>query len=133
MKEHEQTLVEYRLTEARESLAEAKVLLREKMSNRSVMNRLYYAMFYAVLAVLQDKQIGTSKHSGVIAVFDREFVKNMIFDKIFSKALHRAFELRQKGDYMENTVISDYDVEDLMLRATDFLYTVECFLSKKDT
>lgn len=71
--------------------------------------------------------------SGVIAAFDREFVKNMIFDKIFSKALHRAFELRQKGDYMENTVISDYDVEDLMLRATDFLYTVECFLSKKDT
>jgi uncharacterized protein (UPF0332 family) len=133
MKEHEQTLVEYRLTEARESLAEAKVLLREKMSNRSVMNRLYYAMFYAVLSVLQDKQIGTSKHSGVIAVFDREFVKNMIFDKIFSKALHRAFELRQKGDYMENTVISDKDVEELMLTATDFLYIVECFLSTKDT
>jgi uncharacterized protein (UPF0332 family) len=133
MKEHEQTLVAYRLTEARESLAEAKVLLREKMSNRSVMNRLYYTMFYAVLAVMQDKQIGASKHSGVIAAFDREFVKNMIFDKIFSKALHRAFELRQKGDYMENTVISDNDVEDLMLTATDFLYTVECFLSKKDT
>jgi uncharacterized protein (UPF0332 family) len=133
MKEHEQTLVEYRLTEARESLAEAKVLLREKMSNRSVMNRLYYTMFYAVLAVMQDKQIGASKHSGVIAAFDREFVKNMIFDKIFSKALHRAFELRQKGDYMENTVISDNDVEELMLTATDFLYAVESFLSTKDT
>ena len=131
MKEHEQTLVEYRLTEARESLAEAKVLLREKMSNRSVMNRLYYTMFYAVLAVMQDKQIGASKHSGVIAAFDREFVKNMIFDKIFSKALHRAFELRQKGDYMENTVISDNDVEELMLTATDFLYAVESFLSTK--
>ena len=133
MKEHEQTLVEYRLTEARESLAEAKVLLREKMSNRSVMNRLYYTMFYAVLAVMQDKQIGASKHSGIIAAFDREFVKNMIFDKIFSKALHRAFELRQKGDYMENTVISDNDVEELMLTATDFLYAVESFLSTKDT
>ena len=131
MKEHEQTLVEYRLTEARESLTEAKVLLREKMSNRSVMNRLYYTMFYAVLAVMQDKQIGASKHSGVIAAFDREFVKNMVFDKIFSKALHRAFELRQKGDYMENTVISDNDVEELMLTATDFLYTVESFLSTK--
>ena len=65
------------LTEARESLAEAKVLLREKMSNRSVMNRLYYTMFYAVPAVMQDKQIGASKHSDVIAAFDREFVKNM--------------------------------------------------------
>jgi uncharacterized protein (UPF0332 family) len=132
MKEHEQTLVEYRLTEARESLAEAKVLLREKMSNRSVMNRLYYAMFYAVLAVMQDKQIGVSNHLGVIAACDREYVKNMIFDKIFSKALHRAFELRQKGDYMENTVISDNDVGGLMVTATDFLRTVESFLSKKD-
>ena len=133
MKEHEQTLVEYRLTEARESLAEAKVLLREKMSNRSVMNRLYYAMFYAVLAALQGKQISASKHSGVIAAFDREFVKNMIFDKTYSKALHRAFELRQKVDYMENTVISDNDIENLTLAATDFLHAVECFRSRKDT
>jgi len=66
MKEHQRALIDYRLTEARESLEEAKVLLREKMSNRSVINRLYYAMFYAVLAILQDKQIGSSKHSGVI-------------------------------------------------------------------
>ena len=57
----------------------------------------------------------------------------MIFDKTFSKALHRTFELRQKGDYMEITVISDNDVENLMLTTTDFSYTVECFLSRKDT
>ena len=111
MKEHQRALIDYRLTEARESLEEAKVLLREKMSNRSVINRLYYAMFYAVLAILQDKQIGSSKHSGVIAVFDREFVKTRIFDKKLSKALHRAFELRQKGDYMESTAILDGDID----------------------
>lgn len=39
----------------------ADVLLREGMSHRSVMNRLYYAMFYALLALLQDKQVATSK------------------------------------------------------------------------
>ena len=111
MKEHQRALIDYRLTEARESLEEAKVLLREKMSNRSVINRLYYAMFYAVLAISQDKQIGSSKHSGVIAVFDREFVKTRIFDKKLSKALHRAFELRQKGDYMESTAILDGDID----------------------
>lgn len=75
MKEHQQVLIDYRLTEARESLAEAKVLLREKMSNRAIMNRLYYAMFYTVLAILQTKRIGISKHAGVISTFDREFVK----------------------------------------------------------
>ncbi|MCX5826752.1 MAG: HEPN domain-containing protein [Deltaproteobacteria bacterium] len=131
MKEFQHSLMDYRLTEARESLKEAKVLLREKMSNRSVMNRLYYAMFYAVLALLQNKQVSSSKHSGIIAAFDREFVKSQIFDKRLSKALHRAFELRQKGDYMEFTTITDPDIEELMLLTTEFLVTAENYLSVK--
>ncbi len=44
-------LIQYRLKEADESLKEAEVLLREGMSMRAVMNRMYYAMFYAVLAL----------------------------------------------------------------------------------
>ena len=66
-------LIDYRLTQARESLLEADVLMKSGMSCRSVMNRLYYAMFYAVLALLQEKQVGASKHSGAFALFDREF------------------------------------------------------------
>jgi uncharacterized protein (UPF0332 family) len=46
-------LIKYRLKQADDSVKEAKVLLKEGMSLRSVMNRLYYAIFYAVLAVLQ--------------------------------------------------------------------------------
>lgn len=60
---------------------EADVLDQSGMSRRSVMNRLYYAMFYAVLALLQEKEMGTSKHSGAIALFDREFVKTGTFPK----------------------------------------------------
>ena len=70
-----QVLMQYRLNEAEESIREAELLLRENMSMRAVMNRLYYAMFYAVLALLQKKQIATSKHTGVITHFDKEFVK----------------------------------------------------------
>ncbi len=62
MSDEKATLIQYRLSQARESLKEAEVLLREGMSKRSVMNRLYYAMFYALLALLQDKQLGASKH-----------------------------------------------------------------------
>ena len=98
MTENRKALIEYRLTQARDSIREADVLDQSGMSRRSVMNRLYYAMFYAVLALLQEKEMGTSKHSGAIALFDREFVKTGSFPKEMSKALHRAFELRQKGD-----------------------------------
>jgi len=73
-------LLKYRLKEAEDSIKEAEVLLREGMSMRAVMNRLYYAMFYAVLALLQEKELGTSKHGGAISLFDREFVKTGIFD-----------------------------------------------------
>ena len=51
-------LVKYRLKEADDSIREAEVLLREGMSMRAVMNRLYYAMFYAILALLQEKEMG---------------------------------------------------------------------------
>lgn len=124
-------LIRYRLKQARDSIAEAKLLLKEGMSQRSIMNRLYYALFYAVLALLQDKKIGTSKHSGVISAFDKEFVKQGIFEKDLSKTLHRAFELRQKGDYMEQADVVENDVCELLPKAIDFVNKVEQYLLEK--
>ncbi len=126
-----QELGAYRISQARDSLREADVLLRGEMSLRSVMNRLYYAMFYAVLALLQTKQLGTSKHSGAIALFDKEFVKTGTFPKELSKALHRAFELRQKGDYMEETEISTADMEEIRPFAERFVDKAESVVLEK--
>ena len=78
-------------------------------------------MFYAVLALLQQKQITTSKHSGAISLFDKEYVKNGIFDKELSKTLHRAFELRQKGDYMEEAEVIKEDVDEMFPKVIDFV------------
>jgi uncharacterized protein (UPF0332 family) len=128
MSEGRMALVEFRLVEARDSLKEASVLLQTGMSFRSVMNRLYYAMFYAVLALLQNKAMGTSKHSGAIALFDREYVKPGIFSKEMSKALHRAFELRQVGDYMEYTTVTISDIEEIHPLAEQFVTNVEFIL-----
>lgn len=92
------------------------------------MNRLYYAMFYAVLALLQEKQMGTSKHSGAIALFDREYVKTGSFSKEMSKGLHRAFELRQKGDYLEETEVTADDVVEIRSMAEQFVESADFFL-----
>ncbi len=86
---------------------------RATMSGRSVMNRPYYAMFYAVFDLLQSRQLGTSKHSGAIALFGREFVKAGVFPRDLSKALHRAFELRQRGDYLEEGELEGDDLEEI--------------------
>ena len=132
MSEEKKALIQYRLSQAKDSLKEADVLLREGMSYRSVINRLYYAMFYAVLAILQEREIGTSKHSGAISLFDREFIKTGILDKSFSKVLHRAFELRQKGDYMEQTEVTKQEIEEIQPKAQDFINKIENYLLKKN-
>lgn len=67
-------LVRYRLQQAVETLREARLLL-DQSAWRSAQNRAYYAMFYAVSALLATRQLGSSKHSGVLGLFDREFVK----------------------------------------------------------
>lgn len=121
MNEELLSLIRYRLKEADDSIEEAKLLLKEGMSLRAVANRLYYAMFYSVLALLQEKQLGTSKHFGAISLFDREFIKTGIFDKEMSKTLHRAFELRQKADYLEQADVTRPDVDEMVPKAIEFV------------
>ncbi|RLA96856.1 MAG: hypothetical protein DRG83_16860 [Deltaproteobacteria bacterium] len=44
-------------------------------------------------------EMETSKHSGAISLFDKDYVKTGIFTKEFSRWLHEAFDLRQRSDY----------------------------------
>ncbi len=61
MKEELLALIQYRLRQADDSIKEAEVLFKEGMSLRSVMNRLYYAMFYAVYGTFTGKTVGYIK------------------------------------------------------------------------
>ena len=83
-------LVEYRLTQADESLDAARLLI-EKGLIRPAVNRAYYAMFYSVLALLATEKKETSRHSGVISLFDKEFCKRRCFQKRILKMVTRCF------------------------------------------
>ncbi len=58
-------------------------------------------MFYATAALLLSIDQDSAKHSGVIALFDRCFVKSGQFPVEMSQWLHKAFELRQRSDYRD--------------------------------
>ncbi len=97
MKEEIKTLIKYRLQVAKESREEAEILL-ENGKYRGALNRVYYSMFYATLALLASKQLSASKHSGVISIFHREFVKTGLILPEVAKFLNIAFDLRNKSD-----------------------------------
>ena len=73
-------LIEYRLAQTDESLKASRVLIKEGLL-RPCINRAYYAIFYSVLALLVVDKKETSRHSGAISLFDKEFVKEGIFKK----------------------------------------------------
>jgi len=131
MNEDLKALINYRLQKARETLRDAHLLLEGGGSPESVINRAYYAMFYAVLALLTRIGKGAAKHSGVIALFDRHFVKSGLFPKQMSKAIHRAFELRQLGDYREFISLDREQAEGLLRLAESFVREVEKYFQKE--
>ena len=64
----------------------------------------------------------------MIALFDREFVRKGIFDKTYSKHLHKAFNLRQASDYQPLELVDADTAEVLLKNAADFIRTVEAIL-----
>ncbi len=125
-----QILIKYRLEQAQTALDDAKYMIDGNRSPQSIVNRSYYAMFYAVLALLQKKKISKvpSKHSGVISLFDKEFVKKGIFAKDLSKDFHKAFELRQTVDYKIIKPITSDRAEEIWNKAFLFVQKLEHYL-----
>jgi len=121
-------LISYRMEQAYDTLKEAEILLAEK-ALRGTVNRAYYAMFYALLALLASERLGTSKHSGAIGLFDREFVKTGKFPKQLSKSLHLAFDRRQDSDYGETIVIDQTIAQETIGNAKIFISEIEKYLS----
>ena len=123
-------LVSYRLEQADESLDAARILLEQNLTRSSV-NRSYYAMFYAVLALLVTRKQETSKHSGAISLFDKEFVKTGMFKIEFSRWLHDAFDLRQRSDYVAQVQVSKEEASQMLAQAKAFVAGVKSKLMEE--
>ncbi|HBQ28508.1 MAG TPA: DNA-binding protein [Desulfotomaculum sp.] len=100
MKEETFLLVDYRFERAKESLEEAKILLEKGHANTFI-NRLYYACFYAVSALLLAKGLSSAKHSGIRSLFHRNFIKPGIIDIELGQLYDRLYDSRQKADYAD--------------------------------
>lgn len=129
MKEERKVLIDYRLEQADESLDSAQILLEHKKYRPSV-SCSYYAMFYAVQALLTRKKLITSKHPGAIALFNRELVKKNIIDKEFSRWLQEAFDLRQRADYRELFTVTSERAKAVLENARSFVEEIKRKLSE---
>jgi uncharacterized protein (UPF0332 family) len=91
-------LAQHRLARAREALQEADILLAQGHHN-AALSRVYYAAFYAARAVLAIHRVDSSRHSGVIALFQQHAVRSGAIAEDVARALPKAFAKRLVTDY----------------------------------
>jgi len=122
-----ETIFSYRMTQAEETLAEAIKMLDADFSPRSIINRSYYSMFYAVLALFihSNTPHKTSKHSGVIGIFNKEFIHTGKLDASFAKMLYELFDERMELDYRDFAQVSEEDARNAVLSAQEFVSAIK--------
>ena len=108
------------MNRAEESFAEAKIMARENHWN-SAINRLYYTCFYAASALIKSRGLDAAKHSGVRAIFGKQFVKTGIFPKDLASVYYKLFEFRQKSDYEDLFTANSTEVQSWIPGASKFV------------
>lgn len=128
--EDKNNIIGYRIEQAQIALDDAMYLDVGGRSPQSIINRCYYAMFYATLALLQEIGKAPTKHSGIISLFDTEYVMKGIFPRELSKDLHKAFELRQTSDYKVRPAMSEEQVKEEIDKASRFVEAVKSYFQQ---
>jgi uncharacterized protein (UPF0332 family) len=123
-------LVKYRIAKARDTFKEVKLHIKNELWNTAI-NRLYYACYYAVIALLIDIEIQPHTHSGVRQMFGLHFVKTGIVDKSIGKFFTDIYDMRQTGDYDDYIEFHKEDIMDLVEPANNLISKAEDLLLKK--
>jgi hypothetical protein len=127
---YQEELMKYRLDTAKTKLHSAKVLLDAGEFKDSI-GRSYYAMFSGVRAILALDNVDFSKHAGVIAYFQKEYIKTGKIAKEYSKYISSAFQIRNNCDYADFFLVSKEDAEDQYKRSVEVVDTIEKFLKNR--
>jgi len=123
------TVTHAKMQQARESLAEAQALLEAGADLPFVMNSIYYAMLYPVLALLHARDIIASSRREAILLFEREFIQPGLLDAVYLEALRRSSDLRPSCACEGLRSVTRTDINELLPKAKEFFAAVEALFA----
>lgn len=119
-----ETIIRYRMRRAMECLADADASADRRSWNNCI-NRLYYACFYAVSALLLRDGLASAKHTGVRSLFNERFVRTGIVAQDLGKLYNDLFRDRQEADYADLIDFDEQQVLPLIAAARRFVARIE--------
>lgn len=122
------SLAGYRLEKAKTDLESSQLLFTNKFYSQSL-NRSYYSIFHAVRALLAFEEFDSKKHSGIIAYFNKNYIKTERIEKEYSAILMSAERIRSTSDYDDLFVASKEQAEIQIENAEKFLFRIKKYLA----
>ncbi len=125
----QETLAKHRFERAELTLEEAMDELSRK-NFRLTVNRAYYSIFYAMRAFLATINKDSSKHSGVISLFNQHFINTGVVPEINFKAIQSLMDLRHESDYQDFVEITEDEAEGSVESAKTIITSFKTVLEK---
>ncbi len=119
----------YRLNKAKETLETARMIFNEGKDFASANNRAYYAIFYAIRAVLAMEEVDFKRHKDVLAYFNKEYVNKGIFPKMIGRKISQAQRIREDSDYDDDYEPSLEKTEQQINTAQELIDLVENYVN----
>ncbi|MDR2234010.1 MAG: HEPN domain-containing protein [Tannerella sp.] len=126
--EDRKAIVTIRLQRATETMAEVKGAMQLGYW-RMAANRLYYACYYAVSALLINNNVNVHSHAGVINQFGLHFVSKGLVTREHGKLFKQLFNLRQSGDYDDWFELSEADIKPFIESTEQFIKEIETLIT----
>jgi uncharacterized protein (UPF0332 family) len=123
-------LIQYRLAEAKDTESDVELLISHDRL-RAAINRIYYSMFYSLLALGLKYEFETSKHAQLIGWFNKTFIHAGLIDTNYGKIINKAFNRRTKGDYDSYIEFDLITVKEMYEEMKDFNSAIEQFINHK--
>jgi uncharacterized protein (UPF0332 family) len=128
--EDRKNLISYRLWQADETIQDVNLLI-ENDRLRSAINRIYYGMFYSLLALGLAFEYETSKHAQLIGWFNKNFIHEGLIDSKYGKIINKAFNRRTKGDYDTYVEFEKEIVVEMFDEMKEFISEIKSYLNEK--
>lgn len=125
--EDKNSLIKYRIQQAEETNKDVQLLI-DNDRLRAAVNRIYYGMFYSLLALALSEDFETSKHPQLIGWFNKNFIHTKLIEPDYGKIVNKAYNRRTKGDYDIHVDFDKDTVIEMHGEMNKFIFRIKEFL-----
>lgn len=130
MKRSKSEVIQARIKKSESSIQAAEVLIQQAL-HLEAGNKIYYAAFHMVKALLATKDLDAKTHSGVKTLFSEHFVNTGLVSREYGSFFSDLEGTRSDFDYNDFVSYTEAEIKDLVSQTKEFLVEIESFIKKK--